>query len=268
MEIYSLSGPSGTGKSTAALSFAHDHDIAGIIDDGLFIVNGKKIAGISAKFEKSSLRAVKRAIFSDDDHLKEVQDAIKNEQLDKLLLLGTSDRMTHKIAQRLAFGEIQHYYHIEDLKSTGEMKLAKFIRKTEGKHIMPIPVIEVEQNLVKRIIQRGFEIFSQKRVKIGETTIVQPDFHQATGHVDKETFVRAIQEACEMEEIVHKVLKVQFELLPVPTTTISLALQGPIHLNRALQLKELQQKVFQAFDQAFELELKTINLTIISVYYG
>ena len=108
MEIYSLSGPSGTGKSTAALSFAHDHDIAGIIDDGLFIVNGKKIAGISAKFEKSSLRAVKRAIFSDDDHLKEVQDAIKNEQLDKLLLLGTSDRMTHKIAQRLAFGEIQH----------------------------------------------------------------------------------------------------------------------------------------------------------------
>ena len=268
MEIYSLSGPSGTGKSTAALSFAHDHEISGIIDDGLFIVNGKKKAGISAKFEKSALRAVKRAIFTDDEHLKEVQDSIKQEQIDKLLILGTSDRMTHKIAQRLAIGEIQHYYHIEDLKSTGEMKLAKFIRKTEGKHIMPIPVIEVEQNLVKRIIQRGFEIFSQKRVKIGETTIVQPDFHQATGHVDKETFMQIIQEACEMEKMVHKVLKVQFELLPAPTTTISLVLQGPIHLNQANLLGELQQKVFYAFDQEFKLELQRINLNIVSIHYS
>ena len=68
MEVYSLSGPSGTGKSTSALEFAHKHEIDGIIDDGLLIVNGQKIAGISAKFEKNTVTAVRRAIFQDEEH--------------------------------------------------------------------------------------------------------------------------------------------------------------------------------------------------------
>lgn len=266
MEIYSLSGPSGTGKSTVALSFAHDHDIAGIIDDGLFIVNGKKIAGTSAKFEKNSIKAVKRAIFSEESHLKNVQDAIDEQHIDKLLILGTSDRMTSKISQRLALGDIQHYYHIEDFKSTSEMKLAKFIRKTEGKHVMPIPVVEVEQNFFKRFIQRGMEIFSQKKVKIGETTIVQPDFHHATGHVDKAAFIQSIQRTCEMENMVYKVIKIQFELLPIPKASISLILQGPLTLNQSIPFKALQQNIMYAFDEEFELELQKIDLNIHSLH--
>lgn len=52
MKVCSLSGPSGTGKSTSALVFAHKIGVQAIIDDGLLIVNGVKVAGISAKFEK------------------------------------------------------------------------------------------------------------------------------------------------------------------------------------------------------------------------
>ena len=63
MEIFALSGPSGTGKSTSALSFAYEKKIPAIIDDGLLIVNGKKVAGTSAKFEKNTITAVKRATF-------------------------------------------------------------------------------------------------------------------------------------------------------------------------------------------------------------
>lgn len=266
MEIFSLSGPSGTGKSTAALSFAHEHDIAGIIDDGLFIVNGKKIAGTSAKFEKNSIKAVKRAIFSEEGHLKNVQEAIKEQQIEKILIIGTSDRMTSKIAQRLAIGEIQHYYHIEDFKSSSEMKLARYIRKTEGKHVMPIPVVEVEQNFFKRFIQRGMEIFSQKRVKIGETTIVQPDFQQATGHIDKDTFIQSIQRTCEKEKMVYKVLKIQFELLPVPKASISLILQGPIRFHQPIPFQSLQKNIKHAFDEEFELELEKIDLKILSLH--
>ena len=62
MEVYSLSGPSGTGKSTSALEFAHKHGIDGIIDDGLLIVNGQKRAGTSAKFEKNTLTAVRLSL--------------------------------------------------------------------------------------------------------------------------------------------------------------------------------------------------------------
>ena len=62
MNVYSLSGPSGTGKSTSALVFAHKIGVEALIDDGLLIINGVKVAGISAKFEKNTITAVRRAI--------------------------------------------------------------------------------------------------------------------------------------------------------------------------------------------------------------
>ncbi|MFJ8260925.1 hypothetical protein ACIQ4I_03055 [Rummeliibacillus sp. NPDC094406] len=268
MEIYSLSGPSGTGKSTAALSFAHDHGIDGIIDDGLFIVKGKKIAGTSAKFEKSAFKAVKRAIFTDEDHLHEVQNAINEQGIEKLLIIGTSDRMTKNIAERLAFGDIQYLYHIENLRTSSEMKLAKFIRKTEGKHIMPIPVVQVEQNFFKRFIQKGVEIFSPKKEKIGETTIVQPDFHQVIGHVEKQQFVQVIKHACEEEDLIERVTKVQFELLPLPKTMISIVLSGPINLNEQIPIDKVQRNIMHAFEKEFELELHSIDVNIISIQNG
>ena len=49
MRIYALVGPSGTGKSHRAMLVAHQEDIEVIIDDGLLIKNGRKLAGRSAK---------------------------------------------------------------------------------------------------------------------------------------------------------------------------------------------------------------------------
>lgn len=45
MEIYALVGPSGTGKSHHATELADELQISYIIDDGLLIHNGKKLAG-------------------------------------------------------------------------------------------------------------------------------------------------------------------------------------------------------------------------------
>ena len=123
MEIFSLSGPSGTGKSTSALTFAHQHKIPAIIDDGLLILNGHKLAGTSAKFEKNAITAVKRATFFDELHKKEVQEALKIYLIDKILIIGTSDKMTRLIANRLELGEINHYHYIGDLRSPSEIKL-------------------------------------------------------------------------------------------------------------------------------------------------
>lgn len=128
---------------------------------------------------------MKRAIFTDEEHLQDVQEAIDQHQPKKILLIGTSNKMTIQIAKRLGYGDIDHFYYISDLRSSGEMKLAQFIRKTEGKHIMPIPLKQVEQNFFKRFIQKGVEIFTPKREKIGETTIVQPDFHDETITIQK-----------------------------------------------------------------------------------
>ena len=63
MIIYGLSGKSGTGKSYNAIELCVRMQIEAIVDDGLFIDQGTIIAGVSAKKQKSKMRAIKTAIF-------------------------------------------------------------------------------------------------------------------------------------------------------------------------------------------------------------
>ncbi len=85
--------------------------------------------------------------------------------------------MTKSIAKRLELGPISTYYYVDDVRSQKEIQKARFIRETQGKHVMPIPYRQVEQNFFKRLVQKGKEIFSPKREKIGETTIVRLIFN-------------------------------------------------------------------------------------------
>lgn len=262
MNVYSFSGPSGTGKSSFALELAHEHGIEAIIDDGLLIINGCRRAGTSAKFEKSAFKAVKRAIFSDDAHVNEVQEALKEEQPDKLMIIGTSDRMTMRIAERLEVGEIEHFYHIDDYRTSKQMKMAKFIRRTEGKHIMPVPVLEVQQNFFKRLIMKGFEIFSHKKEKIGETTIVQPDFHEDLLVYKTKDFIQCIRQVCEDSEIIMDITKLQFTLHPLPIVKLAVIYSSQKIERMDEQLETLQKQLNQAFDERFEIEFEAIDLFI------
>jgi len=117
MEVYGLAGPSGTGKSTKALSLAYENDIPAIIDDGLLIFYGKNLAGRSAKFEKNKIAAIKRATFYYQEHAEEVKKAIQVNMINKILILGTSYRMIDMITSKLQFGEVDHYLDIEKVSS-------------------------------------------------------------------------------------------------------------------------------------------------------
>src|SRR5699024_4932047 len=114
MEVFALSGPSGTGKSTSALAFAYEKKIPAIIDDGLLNAIGKKVAGTSAKFEKNTITAVKCATFLNDQHAKEVQEAMEQFSVQRILIIGTLKKMVRLIAERLNLGEIDHYYRSEE----------------------------------------------------------------------------------------------------------------------------------------------------------
>ena len=122
LKVYSLSGPSGTGKSTSALAFAHKLGVEAIVDDGLLIVNGVRVAGLSAKFEKNTITAVRRAIFTDPVHREAVQKALAHHQVQSILLIGTSTKMTNSIAKQLELGPIEHYYNVEDVRSLKEIQ--------------------------------------------------------------------------------------------------------------------------------------------------
>lgn len=264
MKIYSLSGPSGTGKSTSALVFAHKIGVEAIIDDGLLIVNGMKVAGVSAKFEKNTITAVRRAIFTEEVHREEVMNALATYNVQSILIIGTSDKMTKNIAQRLELGPIETFYYVEDIRSQKEIQKARFIRQTQGKHVMPIPYRQVEQNFFKRLVQKGKDIFTPKREKIGETTIVRPDFQQEYIEIDKQVYVQLLSFCCNQQDIVQKVEHIQFVLGEQAKATITLQLKMPIDYGLPRRLYQLQEAVQQSFFQHFGYELDVINLYVHS----
>lgn len=264
MEIFSLSGPSGTGKSTSALSFAYEKKIPAIIDDGLLIINGQRVAGTSAKFEKNAVTAVKRATFFDQEHILEVQQALKNFFVSRLLIIGTSDKMVHLIAKRLQLGEIKHHYYVQDIRTSSEIKLAQFIRKTEGKHVIPIPYKQVEQNFFKKFIQKGMEIFSHKKIRIGETTIVHPDFHRGSIHISEKVFKKIAEKICLEHEAIAECVSSNLTLIDKPSLNIVVKIKLPIKkMNLIAQMEDVQAKLYEGFTNYVNIELESINITVL-----
>jgi hypothetical protein len=182
VKVYALVGKSGTGKSFRAKLIAEHHGIDIIIDDGLLILHNKILAGKSAKNERYSLNAVKVAIFDDPAHRQEAITALEQTKFKKILVIGTSLRMVTKIAERINLPEIDKVIRIEEIATAEEIAVARRNR-SEGKHVIPVPIIEIQQRLPHLIYDRislffkgraGF--FGEKRDKEVEKTVVRPQF--------------------------------------------------------------------------------------------
>lgn len=184
VKVYALVGRSGTGKSFRAQLVANKYHIPLIVDDGLLIKNERIIAGKSAKQETNFLTAVKRALFQEPEHLQEVLEALQNEKFKKILIIGTSDKMAVKIARRLNLPDPTVIIHIEDIASKEEIDTAMRIRYTEGKHVIPVPPLQITRNYPSIVydsilvgLKRSLPFLPFKtRVQTMEKTLVCPEF--------------------------------------------------------------------------------------------
>lgn len=182
MEVYALVGPSGSGKSHRARVVAYDYKIPLILDDGLLIQDGKIIGGHSAKRENSRLAAIKRAVFHYEDHTNEVKEAIAESEADKILILGTSKGMVKKIVERLELPEVEEYIMIEDIATADEITRAKNIRAREGKHVIPVPTIEVKSQFLGDFIDTLKVLFKRDQGDLSrESSIVRARFNYLGG---------------------------------------------------------------------------------------
>ena len=188
MEVYALIGASGTGKSHNANSVMDDYGIDLMIDDGLLIRDGKKMAGSSAKAEETTVAAVKRAIFHDPMHAAEVRERIAQLQPKKILILGTSEKMIDKITAALNLPAVKNKIFIQDIATPEQIELAQRMRR-EGKHVIPLPSIEVKKDLPNYWIDSIWGFMTKKnkekgkendksRVSSEDKCIVRPRFSQ------------------------------------------------------------------------------------------
>lgn len=144
METIGFYGPPGTGKSDRALVIAYENKASCIIDDGILIYHSRIVAGKSAKREASRLKAVWRAIFWDKEQRDEVRQALKKINPKRVLILGTSDRMVVTIAKALDLPMPSKYIRIEDVAKPEDMLKASEARHKEGKHVIPVPTMELK----------------------------------------------------------------------------------------------------------------------------
>lgn len=183
MQVYAFVGKTGTGKSYHALQVARQYDIKYIIDDAILIKENKVVAGKSAKTEASKIASVKAAIFLNDNRRIPMIDAIKRENPEKILILGTSDDMVKKIAENLKLGEIYKTIYIEEVASTEEIEEARRSRVEDGKHVVPVPTFEIKKQFSGYFLEnlKIFDIFKKQESDEYETltsekTIIRPTY--------------------------------------------------------------------------------------------
>ena len=129
--------------------------------------------------------AVRIALFDDKEHRDSVAKVLRKTHIKKILILGTSEKMVTKIAMRLQLPQPQKIIHIEDIATREEIEKAHKSRSVEGKHVIPVPSIEVKKNYpqIFTASMRDFfnkNPFSKKDKNMGgkmiEKSIVQPEF--------------------------------------------------------------------------------------------
>ncbi|MCF8008845.1 MAG: Asp23/Gls24 family envelope stress response protein [Halanaerobiales bacterium] len=177
MYVYALVGVSGSGKSHRAAFVADKYDIPLILDDGLLIYKGRVLAGKSAKRDKRKIQAIRTAIILEKKHQEEIKEAFKNIKEEEILILGTSMRMIERIVQNLSLGEINKVIKIDQISNQEDIKKAINIRKNEGKHVIPVPKIEVKSRFPGYFLHSLDLFFKKGKGSIKkEKTIVRPKF--------------------------------------------------------------------------------------------
>jgi len=216
VEIFALIGHSGTGKSHQAPVIAREQTIDYIIDDGLLIKGHYNLAGRSAKRESTRFGAIKRALFKDPEHAGQVKDKINEIKPERLLIIGTSRRMTEVIAENLDLPKPVHYFTIEDVSNSEAIKTALTIRATENRHVIPLPTFEIKKEFPGYIIdplRSFFSIHSSQPVSLPvERSVVRPVFSTLGSFYIAEHVITDLVEYI-ISDIagVHKVMHVELE---------------------------------------------------------
>ena len=270
IKVYALVGRSGTGKSYRARLIAEKHGIDLIIDDGLLIKGNNILAGKSAKSEKVYLTAIKTALFDTVEHRTEVRNRLKEEEFTKILLIGTSEGMVQKIANRLHLPKPSKIIKIEDIATEDEINQALKERAT-GKHIIPVSSVEVEEDFkdifLKHIsapFKRGWNFFRRKK-KI-QNSLVHPTYAPGENPgrvtISKAALIQLVAHCVDEFDSNIKIKRIKINSAPSGAYEIKLALMATYKTQLSGKFHELRQYISRNLTRLTGIQVKEVNLEI------
>lgn len=240
MKIYALVGRSGTGKSYKAQYVAGLYNIEYILDDGLLIKGNKVIAGVSAKRENTRIAAVRRAVFIDEEHRKQVINSLKEYSPESILIIGTSEHMIRSIINTLNLEGECKVINIEEVSEPEEIDAASKARRIKGKHVIPVPTFEVKKEFsgyfldsIKQLVRRN-----EREVDTYEKTVVRPTFSYLGKYNITNGALKTIisESAYEVENLI-KVISIDIENR---TTGIIITIAVSLNINEPLNITAVQ----------------------------
>jgi uncharacterized alkaline shock family protein YloU len=273
VQVFALVGGSGTGKSFRAQLVAQKHGIELIVDDGLLIRGQRILAGRSAKKAKGVLAAIGTAVFAEEHHAAEVRAALNRQSFKRILLIGTSEKMVRKIAKRLQLPHPARIIQIEDVATREEIAAALHSRSSEGKHIIPVPALEVKRSY-PHIFLDSMKIFFKRRfhpIRAGniiEKAVVRPEYSKR-GRI-------TISEAALTQMVLHCVQEFDPSLRVERVTVrrephdyaMEIMLAVPYKGQTAAPLYQLQEYIAKNVESFSGIIMKEVNITVGRVSKG
>ncbi len=268
IKVYALVGKSGTGKSFRAQLVAQRLGIDLILDDGLLIMDQRILAGQSAKKDKHSFSAVKTALLAKPGQARNIRKALRKQDYKKILILGTSVGMIERISERLDLPHPKRVIAIGDIATKVEIDAATRSRKKSGKHIIPVPAVEVKRdygniflNSVRVFIKRRLP-FRRKGKDAFEKTVVRPEYStKGRVSISRAALTQMVMHcaheynpAIRVSKLVVSEEKAGYKLEVVIEIPLEMQITGRIH--------GFQRYVLENIEQFTGVDLQQVNITV------
>lgn len=264
VRVMALVGRSGTGKSFRAQLINSRYDMDLIIDDGLLIRDQKILAGHSAKVATNAISAVKAAVFYDPLAAQAAKQRIAALRPHRVLVLGTSEKMIQAITRRLGLPIPHKYLYIEDIATREEIQAARTARESEGKHIIPVPPVEVRRNYtnmaidaIKILWQRGVR---RRKSVVFEKTVVLREHHGAVS-VSETALTQMVAHCLDEQDP-----RLQLSRVIISKSTGTWALEVIVEVPRGMpmgsNLHELRNLIMYSLQRYAGLVLRRVDITV------
>ena len=169
---------------------------------------------------------------------------------------------------------IQKIIHIEDIATRSEIEEARFHRLKEGKHIIPVPTIELKPHFSGYLIdpiQSFFKRSRTKRRRLGEKSIVRPIFSYYGKLVIDDSAIRSIVwSVIGGKSFVHKVgaIKVSHRYEGEEDRGLDISCEITLSYGNHIPtlIEQTQNKVCEAVEFMTGMIVNSINIAVRALY--